>query len=75
MVASALFCLPGANELGHEGENPVHSAHAAVHEVTGMDLQKPMIPFVLLQIPVPEQLIHIFLFLHQVLTKLSLLRF
>jgi hypothetical protein len=41
--------------------------------VTEMHLQKPVVPFVLLHIPVPEQLIHIFLFLHQVLTQLSLL--
>lgn len=75
VVASALFCLSGGYKLGHQGEYPIHPAHTPVHEMTEMHLQKPVVPLVFLDIPVPEQLICVLLLLHQVLTQLTLIYF
>ncbi len=73
MVASALFGLAGAYEFGHEGEDAVHSSHGSVHEVAEMDFEKPVVTFVLFEVPMAEELIGVFLFLQHVLTEFSFL--
>ena len=48
VVAAALLCFSGADEFGHAGENAVHAAQAAVHEVGVVDLEEPVVSLVLL---------------------------
>lgn len=38
MVATALLCFSGADELCHGGEYAVHAPEAAVHEMAVVDL-------------------------------------
>jgi hypothetical protein len=48
MVASALFCFAHAHEAGHAFEDPVQASHLPVQEVAVVNLQKPVVAFVLL---------------------------
>lgn len=75
VVASALFCFTGPYEFGHEGKDAIHSAHGSVHEVAEMNFKKPVVTFVLFDVPVAEELIGIFLFFQHDLTEFSFLGF
>jgi hypothetical protein len=75
VVASALFGFAGTYEFGHEGKDTIHSAHGSVHEVAEMNFKKPMVTFVLLNVPVPEELIGVFLFFQHDFTEFSFLGF
>lgn len=61
VMAPTLLCFPCAHEFGHTCENSVHSSETAVHKMTVINLQKPMVSFVLFNGPMSEQLVWIFL--------------
>ncbi len=75
VVASALLCFAGTYESGHEGEDAIHSAHGSVHEVAEMNFKKPVVTFVLFNVPVSEELIGVFLFFQHDFTEFSFLGF
>lgn len=59
VVASTLFGLPGAHEDSHGLEYFVHSPHMFIQKMVVVNLQEPMIPFVLLKSPMSELLVGI----------------
>jgi hypothetical protein len=52
MVAAALFRLPRADEYLHGLEDLIGPSEMFVEEVIGVDLEKPMVSFVLVHVPV-----------------------
>jgi hypothetical protein len=53
MMATTLLCLSSFYEAGHTLEYFICSSQMLEYEMSIMDLQKPMIEFVLLGSPVP----------------------
>lgn len=51
MMAAALLGLSGPDEVGHCFEDFVHPSQMSVDEVVAVDLQKPVVSFVLLLKP------------------------
>lgn len=53
MVAAALLSLSRANEYFHGFKDLIGSSQVFVQEMIGVDLEEPVISFVLVQVPVP----------------------
>ena len=61
-MASALLCLPCPDKVCHGFEDLVHASHVLVQEMVVVDLEEPVISFVLVQSPMTEFLIWIYCF-------------
>ena len=53
VMTPALFCLASSNKYLHCLKYLVCPAHMAVDEVLVMDLQEPVVPFILFRKPMP----------------------
>jgi hypothetical protein len=60
-MTSTLLSFSRIDKFRHTGKNAIHSSKAAIHKMAMMNLEKPMISFVLLHRPVSEHLIRILL--------------
>ena len=63
MMASALLGLPCADKICHCFEDLVHASHVFVQEMMVVNLEEPVISFILVQSPMTEFLIWIYCFL------------
>ena len=61
MMTTTLFCLPGSDKNLHRFEDFVCPPHVSIHEMLVVNLQKPMILFILFDRPMPS--IHVLQFL------------